>query len=814
MLRLSYNRILSFLLLLSIAGCSGLPQVIVVTPTTAPTQPTSPPIPSATVTFSVKAPVNTPAGSIVAAQLIDEVTGNRTNVVLQHAGENVWTGSTPATTGEVLRYKYVRTAPSPAEEFTPTRQAVPFRLFSVMENNAAVSDVIATWSDTEFQGDQGGLRGAIRNSNTGQGVLGVIVSAGGQVTLTAYDGSYTLYNIPAGPQRVTVIAPDGSLRPAQNSSPVSASAFTVVDLSAPDPNAVQVAFSVQLPADTDPMATVRLVGNVAQLGNTFIPGLGGSAITAGRAPTLTRDANGNYTATVQLYEGTLLRYAYTLGDGRWNVELNSGGSPNLRRSMVPFVNATQADAVTAWHTGPSAPVTFEVTVPANTPPYDVVAIQFNTTEWGAPLPMWRANVNQWKYTLSYPLTFAGNWHYRFCRNLACGAADDNAPALSRAFAPQILRGNEKVTVEKWRWADDIAVPAITTLPPLARPSFHAGLSFAEPWQPNATAFHTDAIRAAQAMAANSLTLYRRGVATNFAPPVFADSLALTLPPGELKALVEQAHLAGLSNVVLHPVTCAYTPYGPCDYWPTLNPAHWNDWFNAYEQWMLTQADVAKLAGVDVLMVGDYKLQPSLPGEPGAPADADSRWRNLIAKVRQRFPGQLAFEFEIGGDSVWPNPPQFVELLDILRIHWWAPLTTNFNTPLNELTVAAGARMDERIKPVADRFPSKQIHLHLAYYSADGAATQCLKPDNKPDPCHDYRDFNPEAPDVPRYGLDLNEQADAYNAVLSAAYVRPWISGITTFGYNPVAALRDKSLSVRGKPAEAVLGQWYRRFQGK
>jgi hypothetical protein len=63
-------------------------------------------------------------------------------------------------------------------------------------------------------------------------------------------------------------------------------------------------------------------------------------------------------------------------------------------------------------------------------------------------------------------------------------------------------------------------------------------------------------------------------------------------------------------------------------------------------------------------------------------------------------------------------------------------------------------------------------------------------------------------------MDLQEQADVYNGLLTAVNTRAYLAGFFTFGYNPVAALRDKSLSVRGKPAEAVLAAWYPKLQGK
>jgi hypothetical protein len=146
------------------------------------------------------------------------------------------------------------------------------------------------------------------------------------------------------------------------------------------------------------------------------------------------------------------------------------------------------------------------------------------------------------------------------------------------------------------------------------------------------------------------------------------------------------------------------------------------------------------------------------------------------------------------------------------VHWWSPLAGNPATPLAEMTNTAGGLLDSRLKPVIDRFPGKFLQVSVSYYAADGAATQCLRrPDGN---CHAYTDFNPESPDVGAYGLDLGEQAEAYHAVLAAAFQRPWVNGVSAYGYNPLVSLRDKSLSVRGKPAEAVLAAWYLRFQGR
>jgi hypothetical protein len=68
-------------------------------------------------------------------------------------------------------------------------------------------------------------------------------------------------------------------------------------------------------------------------------------------------------------------------------------------------------------------------------------------------------------------------------------------------------------------------------------------------------------------------------------------------------------------------------------------------------------------------------------------------------------------------------------------------------------------------------------------------------------------------DVPTLSVDLEEQAQAYSALLVAINERDWISGFISRGYYPPAGLQDKSTSVHGKPAGEVLGYWFPRILG-
>ncbi len=820
-----WKRALIFLLI-SLTACTLLPKpptptpAIVVTPAT-PT-PASTPIPPVTVTFNVRLPANTPAQSAPAIRVLDAISGQTSLVTLLPASDNLWTGTAPTELGAVLRYRYVRgLAPTEVNEATPTQQVIQYRMLLINADTMIAEDVVATWADTPFAGNVGAVTGLIRNSNTGQGVMGLLVSAGGKLTLTAWDGSYTLSDLPVGFHRVTVIAPDGSVRPTQNTVNITQGQTTALDLNTTDPNALHVTFLVRPPADTDPDAQIRLLGNVAQLGDTFVIGPTGSTLSAIRAPQMIRLNDGTWTANVLLYEGTLLKYAYTVGDSDRNVELNTNGARQVRALVVPLGNKLVSDSVARWHDGLSGSIAFGVFTPPTTPPGDVIYLQISNGQWGAPIPMWRADAYSWKLVLSNPTNLSGNLSYRFCRNVNCGVADDAAMAgnnvpghfFSQSPFNQDLTGDE---VANWQWliphnAYLVATTTITT--PIA--NFSAGIDLAETWKPEWQPYWVQTVKGLPASSgANWVTVARRGLAQQINPtPIYSEDPALAPAFADWNELVTQAHNVGL-RVALHPVTCDYTPYGECDYWKSApySLEFWNAWFAAYERYLLTQADIAARSNTDLLIIGDFKLRPSFPGEREAPADAEARWRALMSNVRAHYRGQIAFEL-LMGQSVWPNWPPFLDAVDVIRLFWWTPISTVTNPSRTELANTAGVQMDVHLAPLYQRF-QKPIHISAAYYAADGAATQCLK--DAQSQCLPYTAFNPDSTNATagQYPLDLAEQADIYTGLLTALQTRRWITGFSAYGYNPVVTLEDKSLSVRGKPAEAVLKVWYPRFTGK
>jgi hypothetical protein len=92
----------------------------------------------------------------------------------------------------------------------------------------------------------GSLTGIIRNFATGQGVPGLIVSAGGMQTLTTWDGSYAFPRLLHGAQRVTTLAPDGAWTVAEGATVVNAPVGAFVDLGVDAARPVSVTFVVSI----------------------------------------------------------------------------------------------------------------------------------------------------------------------------------------------------------------------------------------------------------------------------------------------------------------------------------------------------------------------------------------------------------------------------------------------------------------------------------------------------------------------------------------------------------------------------------------
>ena len=762
-------------------------------------------IPQAFFDFRVLVPDDTPSTDQIYLVVLDEVTGlylnSQTYPMTLDETTGIYSVKLPFPINSVIKYRYERQGDEfRTAEHTADGQPVRYRMVAI-DGPGSVDDVVSRWTDSDYLWPSGRIEGSATDAVTGKPIANLLVTAGGAQTYTATDGSYLIESLPPGIHNLVGYSPEGSYQVFQQGAEIAADSTTPAPLSLTPSVLVNVTFDVKVPANTPPVVPVRLAGNLEQLGNTFGTLTGGVSTLATRMPVLAPQPDGSYKITLQLPAGADIRYKYTLGDGYWNAEHKADGGFQLRQLIVPNQDTTITDTVETWETNPGKAVTFDITVPENTPPEDFISIQFNPLfGWTEPVPMWNLGNNRWAYVLYSPLNLPGNLSYRYCRNNQCGAADDAAtPGLygaGRTVDLKQLPQQFKESVEAWvdlgQNIDPASLPAIEATP--RTPEFTSGIELTQSYHPSWQPLMGQALGEVKNLGVNWLYIDPTWSFTDTNPPVLQSVSGQDASSPDLVDTIQKAHEQGL-KVALNPKPnfnnneTASCDTEPC---PTAGDLWWQEgardfswwlvWFKHYQTFLMNYAELAAQTGTETLIVGGDWLNPALPngilfdGQPsGVPADAEQRWRTLLAEIRQKFPGIILWSLS---EKDVQTPPPFLDAVDGILIDWPANPASS-DTPAispSELATQFGELMDGPIKDL-QMTSGKPVIIALS------------------------------APSNP--GLDY--QLNNYQAMLEDINQRDWISGFISSDYYPVARIQDQSASIHGKPAENLLQNWFTRI---
>lgn len=780
-----------------------------------------PAYPQAEVEFTAQLPAELSEGQSLYVEIMDEVTGlalNPQRVKMEAADDLTYTVKIIFPLGSVVKYRYIRDNDAVnAIEYTSRRQQVRYRLYYV-DGPGVVIDQISAWRAVPFDVTPGRIQGQVAIEGSNSPVVNALVAAGGMHTFTASDGSYLLEGLPPGIHNLVVYSLDGSFHTFQQGAVVAPDSTTPAFVTIAPARQVNVTFVVHPPEGHLLGVPVRLIGNTFSLGNTFADLRGGVSVLASRAPIMTAMTDGTYTLTLRLPVGFDLRYKYTLGDGFWNAEMQDDGSFRLRQLIVPDRDITVGDTIATWTRNGAEPVTFQLTVPENTPVSDSISIQFNPYGWTEPIPMWPMGNQRWFYVLYNPLNLLREASYRYCRNEQCGtadAADSAGPnATGKPFAGLLETRKVEDTVSAWAGFDQSSSPVIVSASEV-KPrggDFITAIAFAPGYHPGWQPYLNWAFKNLKDTGANTVILSPTWHYTQNNPPV------IEAVPGkdpfwpDLTQMINQASQQQL-NVVVHPVQ-AYTG-DPAAWWAGADRTDgwWQSWFDRYRTFLLYHADLAAQMGARALIVNDENMAPALPGgllsdgsPSGVPGDAARRWTALIADLRGRFPGQLIWMVPMTGTEL-PEVPTFVNQFDQVYVRISAPLSESGQPTLAELEEAFTQLMDTQIYPLQER-TRQPVIIGLQYASAQGAAQGCVRVEEI---CLSTAALYQPVLTNDADWLSFGTQADLYSAALAAVNQRSWISGFVSSGYYPPVGLRDGSFSVRLKPAADVLWYWYPRL---
>lgn len=768
--------------------------------------------------FQVQVPGDTSEDDRVYLSIMDEVTGlalNAENIPMEFIDSQHYEYKMSFPIGSVIKYRFLRQGEDIfAQEHISDGRPVRYRMFYVTASST-VQDVVTRWTDTEFNGATGRIMGQVNDQNTNQPLAGLMVAAGGAQTLTASDGSFLLEGLPPGTHNLVIYSLDGAYRTFQQGATVAADSTTPAPIQVSAAPLIKMVFIASMPENTIPAVPIRMAGNLLQLGNTFADLSGGISTLASRMPVLSMMPDKRYSITLSLPAGADIRYLYTMGDGMWNTELTAEEKPNIRQLIVPEDSEIVEDSIQSWNSTQAAPITFDLTVPANTPAEDFVSIQFHPIYgWTEPIPMWRLGNNRWAYILNSPQHLIGSISYRYCRNNQCGSADDSQTMGSSTLGFPLTASKTPQTITdvitSWAWVNDPGEPLqVDTSHINARGNFIAGIELSESYHPSWTPLMPTTLKDISEIHNNWIILDPSWTATRNNPAVFESVTGQDPLWSDTMAEITEIKNQGY-NVALFPVIKTSSEWA--DWWieAPRNFAWWQVWFEHYRAYILNYADMAARSNAQALILGGDWLEPALPkgtladGSPsGVPEDVEIRWRNIIEEVRTRYNGPIFWA--ITYDQAVKNPPPFLDRFDALYLLWSVRLSDNANATVPELQTEIIRLIDNGLLPLQVIF-RKPLVIALAYPSADGAVKGCA-PDVEGN-CYDFAALSRPNQDIPGINIDLQEQVDIYNGMLNAINQRAWIAGIVSRGYYPPARLQDKSISIHGKPVEDLLANWF------
>jgi len=809
---------LGIILLAALYGCS-----LQSGPTQFEQEP--PPVEKAQVVFAVNTWfVKLKEGEKIVLVILDEVTGlpfNQERLEMEHYENDQYVAVYKARVGTVVlfRFEKINRDGSTVQEVGVDGKPVRYRLYRV-DGPAIASDTIAGWTNQiPNPNTYGMINGKVVSKEIGEPIKDILVSAGGVQGITDADGNFSLSPLIIGRHTLIAYSMNGSYIPTHIEAGVDYHMMTDATLEMRPTGWKKVTFDVQVPESTFEGAPIRMAGNLAQFGNTFIELGGGMSGDPKQMPVLEKTDSGRFTLTMTLPAEIDIRYKYTLGDGFWNAEHGLNKEFVLHQLIIPpdVDELTIHDQVATWKSSDTETLWFQAFVPEETPEDELISIQFSVTGWMPALPMFKIKENQWAYPLISPHNFSTQIPYRFCRNTPCtGNSQTGVESLAvprsteTRFASPTIINNQ---VEKWAYlSPELPMPGIAVINAEKRSDFIAGLALTPYYTPTWNSYIPSLMQKSQ-NAINHIVFSPAWFASSPNPPtLFEISVEGTPRWNNLVSEIESAHNNNLS-VSLFPTINFST--NPLNWWGALQTNQetvWELWLTQYQDFIYQYATLAEITETETLVLGGDWLTPALPIGDNAsvyhqPGNIQALWQEIISGIRERYHGEVAWSLPL---NVAEQPPEFLSEVDSLYLLW--DLAPDPAAPVEDLQAFLGEKLDAIAKPLKDDL-NKSIVLVLAYPSLQGYGSGCIPSPVDEGSCIDVSALllgpvgeNPAA-------ADIQAQAEYYAAFLSAVAEREWIDGVISQGYSPTLKLHDPSASIHGKPAEQILRNWFSSVLG-
>ncbi len=255
--------------------------------------------------------------------------------------------------------------------------------------------------------------------------------------------------------------------------------------------------------------------------------------------------------------------------------------------------------------------------------------------------------------------------------------------------------------------------------------------------------------------------------------------------GALERVIRGAHGLGLKVMLKPHVDLANDPaHYRGEIGPSFTAGDWAAWFASYRPFILHYAEVASRTGCEIFCVGC---------ELGTTAVHAAAWREIVAAIREVFRGPLIY-----ADNRIEEDPEAVtwwDALDLIGQDAYPTLTTAEHPSVDNLLEGWEA-FGDKLRRLSEKWGKPLVLTEIGCRSILGGAQNPW-------------DWQRRGP------VDLEVQKNFYEAACRAVAARPWLRGLYWWDWSPdpeAGGPDDTGYTPHGKPAEALLGAWFRRLE--
>lgn len=457
----------------------------------------------------------------------------------------------------------------------------------------------------------------------------------------------------------------------------------------------------------------------------------------------------------------------------------------------------------------AAPLSFTVTVPANTPDHTIVYIEFfdeNGVAMGL-RQMEKKSDDEWSFVDQFiyqDLMARGSLQYRYNRdNLGYTAAEEFTPDSPTSFR-RISSDDDLAVVDvvtKWRWMPgpgeslpEVEAHVIPFEPRVNGEAFQGGVLLADFWW---DAFDALIPSTNARMKANNIkwvSISPTWDYTQTSPTPILGKVGFSYKDEQLDAHLVKLQEDGF-EIFLQPQICCTIPSEQ-----ELSDEWWAAWLEQYRTFLFYNVEYANRYEIPFFNTDiGWFINDNIP--PTYRVELEK----LLTEVRDAYQGRMGREVYVGGNiekDLYCAPVSDGEKWDFFAVKLWAGFSTRLDPSLDELTSNLRSIFDSCLAPVYTRYKKPFILTQVAYPSVDGGLQGTTFLDGE-DPAISLWE-----PYSDKFQLDLEEQALGYDAMLQAVAQTDYIIGMYPFVYFPDTFPLSKEYNIRDKPAESVLSEWY------